>query len=66
VWLSGEHLPSVDARHENVNQESIEDSKLFESVRDSPEVAKALNVLLESGNAWVQEYAKLTLQVMGQ
>ena len=63
VWLSGTHLSSTDARRENVNQESVEDSKLFEAVRDAAETKKALRELTKASNSWVQEYAKLTLQL---
>jgi hypothetical protein len=66
VWLSGTHLPSTEARQEDVNQESVEDSKLFEAVRDATETKKVLRELTNSKNLWVQEYAKLTLQVINQ
>jgi hypothetical protein len=63
VWLSGMHLPSTEARQKNVNQESVEDSKLFEAVRDAVETKKILQELTSSTNSWVQEYAKFTLQM---
>jgi hypothetical protein len=63
VWLSGTHLASTEGRQENVNQESVEDSKLFEVVRDAAETKKALRELTNSKNSWVQEYAKLTLRM---
>jgi len=66
AWLSGTHLPSKDARSANVNQESVEDSKLYEEVRDSAETKKALQELINSTNSWVQEYAKFTLQVISK
>jgi len=66
VWLSGRHLTSTEARHENENQESVEDSKLFEAVRDATETKRSLQKLANSQNAWVQEYAKFTLQINGQ
>lgn len=59
VWLSGTHLSSTEARYENVNQESVEDSTLFERVRDSPETKNALEALAESKNIWIKEYSKL-------
>lgn len=63
VWLSGTHLRSTDARPPNNNQEGIEDSKLFESVRDAATTKKALRQLTDSKNSWVQEYARFTLQL---
>jgi hypothetical protein len=66
VWLSGAHLPSTEKRQEKVNQESVEDSKLFEAVRDATETKKALRELANSKNSWVQEYSKLTLQVINE
>jgi|WetSurMetagenome_2_1015567.scaffolds.fasta_scaffold64777_1 hypothetical protein len=66
VWLSGVHLSSGDARHENTSQESIEDSRLFEAVRDAVETGKALRKLTNSKNPWVQEYARLALQPISE
>jgi len=62
VWLSGGHMPSDQEREENVNQASVEDSKLYETVRDSPETRKALKELADSKLPWTREYAKFTLQ----
>lgn len=62
VWLSGMHLTSAEKREENVNQESGEDSKLIEAVRDAAETREALLELANSRNSWVKEYATLTLQ----
>jgi hypothetical protein len=61
VWLSGMHLPSTVTRQADVSQENVADSKLFEAVRDSEETRKALRELVNSGNFWVQEYARLAL-----
>jgi len=58
------HLTSTQARHENVNQESVEDSQVFEAVRDSGETKDALREIANSENPWLQEYGKLTLQVL--
>jgi hypothetical protein len=66
VWLSGTHLPSTEARKQDHNQESVEDSKLFEAVRGAADTKKALRELTNSKNSWVQEYAKLTLQVINK
>ena len=59
VWLTGRHLPSGDKREKNINQESVEDSKRFEEVRDAAETKKAIAELANSKNAWVKEYANL-------
>ena len=62
AWLSGSHLSSAEKRYKNVNQESAEHSKLYESVRDSPATKKALSKLRKSNIGWVREYAKLALE----
>ncbi len=59
VWLSGVHLPSTQARREDTNEEGVEDSRLFEDVRDSPATRSALESVASSKNPWVAEYAKL-------
>jgi hypothetical protein len=59
VWLTGRHLPSSDKREKNINQESVEDSKSFEEVRDAAETKKAIAELANSKNVWVKEYANL-------
>lgn len=64
VWLSGQHLPSTKMRKENIDQESVDDAKLFEAVRDSADTIMALQELANSKNPWVKEYAKFTLQII--
>jgi hypothetical protein len=64
VWLSGEHLSSKETRRQDANQESVEDSRLLEAVRDAVGTKKALRELTSSRNSWVQEYARLTLRVV--
>lgn len=64
VWLSGSHLNSSEKRYENVNQESLADSKLFEAVRDSEATSVALAKLLNSKVTWIRDYARLTVQVL--
>jgi hypothetical protein len=59
IWLSGAHLPTVEPRSENVSQESVAESKVFETVRDAKETKELLRELLTSTNPWVQEYARL-------
>lgn len=59
VWLTGSHLSPNAERQENCNQESVEDSRHFESVRDDVRTARILKELTTSKNRWVQEYAAL-------
>ncbi len=66
VWLSGRHLRSTDRRNENTFEESIEDSRLFESVRDADEMASLLNKLTMSENSWVRDAARLALQTVDE
>jgi hypothetical protein len=61
VWLSGTHLKSTEQRYQNVNQESIEDSSLFESLQNNDTVRKTLTELQNSEVKWVNEYAKLAI-----
>jgi hypothetical protein len=59
VWLSGFHLASQVTRMADHNQQSVEDSKRFEAVRDDARTARIMNRLREDGNKWVQQYAGL-------
>ena len=59
VWLTGAHLPSHEARQVDHNQESVEDSKLFESVRDDPRTKPIMDRLRGDKTKWVQQYAAL-------
>jgi len=59
VWLTGSHLSSLDKRMADHNQESVEDAKRFESVRDDPRTAQIMNRLRGDRNKWVQQYAGL-------
>jgi 6-O-methylguanine DNA methyltransferase, DNA binding domain len=61
VWLSGAHMPSTEHRQADVNQESVADSKIFESVRDAAETKQILSKLTDSEIVWVREYAKLAI-----
>lgn len=61
VWLSGEHLPSEEERIPDRAQESVEDSRLFETVRDSPEVKQKLLTLRESPNIWIRQMAEFAI-----
>ncbi len=63
VWLTGTHLPSTQERSEHANQESVEDSTVFEAVRDAQETSKALRSLKDSKVEWVSEYATLALDI---
>lgn len=62
VWLTGYHLQSDEPRHEDHNQESVEDSQLYEQVRDSEETGVALHGLTKSHNPWIREYAELAAE----
>jgi hypothetical protein len=59
VWLTGSHLSSNAERQENCNQESGEDSRHFEAVRDDARTARILKELTRNKNRWVQEYAAM-------
>jgi hypothetical protein len=59
VWLTGSHLSSKWERRPDHNEESVEDSKLFESVSTDPRTAAALERLKKDKNKWVQDYATL-------
>lgn len=63
VWLSGGHLSSAEPRAENTNQESVEDSRGFESVRDSAETKTLLKTLSHAENPWVRECAAFTIKM---
>lgn len=62
VWLTGSHLSSAEERQADHNQESLEDSKLFESVRDDPRTKSILASLKRHKNKWIQECATLGVQ----
>jgi hypothetical protein len=61
VWLTGGHLLSHEQRKIDHNQESVSDSKLFESVRDDARTATLMAKLRSNKNSWVRDYAKLGL-----
>jgi hypothetical protein len=61
VWLTGLHLPSAQERKDSDNSESVEDSRLFESVRDDARAKRILRELRKHKNTWVKEYAELGL-----
>lgn len=58
VWLSGRHLDSTKPRADNVSQEDVTESLLFESVRDNSEARAAITQLEGSSNTWVRDYAR--------
>lgn len=62
VWLTGSHLPSAEERKSDHNQESVEDSKTFEVVRDDPRTKSILASLKRHKNKWIQEYATLGVE----
>ena len=59
VWLTGGHLSSREERKPDHNQESVADSRLFESVRDDPRTERILQELKKHENKWIHEYAEL-------
>jgi hypothetical protein len=61
VWLTRPHLSSQATRMPNHKPESVEDSKLFESVRDDPRTVQSMKRMRGSTNEWVQQYARLRL-----
>jgi hypothetical protein len=62
VWLTGEHLDSGFEREPNVNRQSVESSRTFESVSRDPETRKIVVALTSHRNPWIREYAKLFLK----
>ena len=62
TWLGGRHLPADKPRQANVNEESVEDSKAWESVRDDPRTRSALDALAKSPDRWIREAAALVLR----
>lgn len=61
TWLTGRHLPSNKPRSAGVDEESVEDSRLFESVRDDPRTRQRLAEVASSSNAWIREAVALAL-----
>ncbi len=59
TWLGGSHVAYSEQRDAGVNQESVEDSLLWERVRDDPRVGESLTALLRSANGWVTAAAAL-------
>ncbi len=59
VWLTGAHLSSHEERKADHNQESVGDSRLFESVLGDPRTTSIMSRLREDKNPWVQDYARI-------
>ena len=57
TWLSGHHMESSEKRQAGVNEESVEDSKMWEAVRDDARTVAKLVELGKSPNRWVSEAA---------
>ncbi len=66
VWLTGDHLDSGSPRREDFNEESIEDRRCFEAVRDATETKAAISGFIRSEVPWVREYAELARRVVGR
>jgi hypothetical protein len=62
VWLTGSHLSSAEERKSDHNQESVEDAKTFEAVRDDSRTKSILGSLKKHKNKWIQEYATLGVE----
>jgi hypothetical protein len=62
VWLTGGHLSSAEERKTDHNQESVEDSRTFEAVRDDPRTKSILNDLTRHKCKWIREYATLGVE----
>jgi len=65
TWLGGRHMGSSEKREPQVNQESLEDAKLWETVRDDPRTRARLAELVESTDGWVREAADLARKTPG-
>ncbi len=63
VWLSGRHLSPEEERLADWAQESVEDSRLVQTVRNSPELKKKLLILRESPNLWIRQAAELAFTI---
>jgi hypothetical protein len=63
TWLGGEHREDLSAKPQNFVIEDVETAKLFAAVRQRPGVRKALDGLSRSKNQWIQQAAKLTLEM---
>ena len=59
TWLGGCHMASSEPRREDTNQESVEDSKLWEDVFNDARTKAKLAELQSSKNAWIRAAAKL-------
>jgi hypothetical protein len=62
VWLTGSHLSSAEERKSDHNQESVEDAKTFEAVRNDPRTKSILGSLKRHQNKWIQEYTTLGIE----
>jgi len=63
VYLTGGHLLGSEQRSPNVNQESVEDAKLFEEVLGAGTTKQTLKTLVASPIPWIAEYAKLAARL---
>jgi len=62
TWLGGAHLSGDEPRQPDVNQESVEDSKLWESVRDDAAARARIETLAKSKSRWIREGAEIVLR----
>lgn len=66
VWLSGAHLSSAEPRRKGLAEETVDESAVLESVRDSAECGAALRKLAVGKNPWVREYAEFAIANPGK
>ncbi len=59
TWLGARHMSSSEARREDSNQESVEDSKLWEDVFNDARTQAKVTELQDSENAWIRAAAEL-------
>ena len=59
VWLTGQHLSTASPRLGNYEEETVEESRDFETARDSSAIQQALKELKESPHPWVKSYVDL-------
>jgi len=62
VWLTGSHLSTTEERKSDHSQEAVDDSKIFEAVRDDPRTKSVFSELKTHKNKWIREYAALGVE----
>ncbi|MCX5660454.1 MAG: hypothetical protein NTW19_12130 [Planctomycetota bacterium] len=62
IWLTGGHEASVSSVRKSDRRESVEESRVYEAVRDSPRTPAVLHELEGSDNPWLRDYARFALE----